>query len=255
MALAALLGIITSEGRSVIVVSVIAVIVFGLLTLTARTRLRSVLVLVAILAASGFVVEGIVATAGTSQLRYSGLSPSGIFQTTSTARGSSIALIPSNLATFPFGAGLGTAGPSSTAPGASQTTLTGDVDTETAFSFLTVEVGIPGMIVVAGFLLTVLGIGLLRCRREPDPEARVLLAAVTAPLAGLVAFSFSSAWTPQVPPGPYLYAAAGIISYWLVALPEARRRQARAGAGLVALSAPSVPSRSAPRAAAQTSAL
>jgi hypothetical protein len=221
MALAALLGIITSEGRSVVVLAVIAVVVFGLLTITARTRLTSLLVLAAVIAASAFIVEGIVATTGSSQLRYAGLSPSGIFQTESTARGESLNVIPYNLATYPFGAGLGTVGPSSTAPGASQTEESGP-DAETAFSYLTVEIGIPGMLVVLGFLLTLLVLGFRRCRQVPDPEARLLLAAVIAPLAGLLAYSFSGAWPPQVPAGPYLYAAGGIISYWLVTLPAQR---------------------------------
>ena len=218
-ALAALLGIITSEGRTVVVVSVIAVVMFGLLTITARTRLTSVLVLAGVIAASAFVVEGLAATTGTSQLRYSGLGPTGIFQTESTARGSSLAVIPYNLATYPFGAGVGTVGPSATAPGASQTTQN-QPDAETAFSYLTEEIGIPGMIVVLGFVLRLLALGLIRCRREPDPEARLLLAAVIAPLAAILAMSFSGPWPPVVPPGPYLYAAAGIISYWLVALPR-----------------------------------
>ncbi|MCL2419392.1 MAG: hypothetical protein FWD04_08870, partial [Conexibacteraceae bacterium] len=54
----------------------------------------------------------------------------------------------------------------------------------------------------------------------------ILLAALIAPLAAMFAQFFVSAITPSVPLGPYLFAAGGVISYWLVELPAARRREA-----------------------------
>lgn len=226
MALAAVVGIVTSEGRGVIVAAVIALIAFGVLTIRARNRLTSLLGLAIAVVASLFVIQAIVSAAGSAGLRYSGLTPTSILNTTSKARGSSIAEIPYNLTTYPFGAGLGTAGPASSAPGASQVTLTKTPDTETEFSFLIVETGIVGMLVVTGFTLTLLALGVRRVRREPDREARVLLAAVVAPLASIFALFFSSDVSVSVPTGPYLWAVAGIISYWLIALPATRRRAA-----------------------------
>jgi O-antigen ligase len=102
------------------------------------------------------------------------------------------------------------------------------LNTETQFSFLTVETGIPGMLVWAGFVITLIVLGLRRCRNEPDREARVLLAALIAPIAGILALSFISATSDSVPLSPYLWAVGGIVSYWLVALPERRRREASA---------------------------
>jgi hypothetical protein len=226
MALGATTAIITSQGRGVIVGGVIIVLVFGLLTATSRTRATSLLGLTLATLVSFFVVQAIIGSAGSTALRYQGLSPSSFVQTTNKARGKSIAKIPQNLANFPLGAGLATAGPASgTAPGASA--LTGNVDTETEFSFLTVETGIPGMVVLIGFTIYVLFLGLRRCRYEPDREARVLLAAIIAPVAGIIALCFSSALSPTTPAGPYLWAVGGIVSYWLIALPAARRRQAK----------------------------
>jgi hypothetical protein len=225
MALGAVLGIVTSEGRGVIISTVIVLLAFGLMTITAKNRMRSLFGLVLVLIAAAFVVETIATVAGSSGLRYAGLSPSSIFQTTSGARGSSLAEIPHNIVMFPFGAGLATAGPAATsAPGASATTLYGDVDTETEFSFLVVETGIPGMLVITGFTLLLLYLVFTRVRREPDREARVLLSAVTAPLVGIFGLFFSSAVTASVPIAPYLWAIGGIISYWLIALPAARHR-------------------------------
>jgi hypothetical protein len=70
-------------------------------------------------------------------------------------------------------------------------------------------------------------VGFTRVRQEPDREARVLLAALIAPLGAIFALFFISAATPTVPIGPYIFAVGGIISYWLIALPARRAREAR----------------------------
>jgi hypothetical protein len=226
MALAAVLGIVTSEGRGVIVSAVIALIAFGLLTITARNRLTSLLGLALAVLASLFAIHAIVSAAASSGLRYAGLTPTSILSTTSKARGLSISRIPHNLITYPFGAGLGTAGPASSAPGASQLTLTGNIDAETEFSYLLVEAGIPGMLVVTGFTVTLLLLGFRGVRREPDREAQVLLAALIASMVSLFALFFSSAVTSSVPTAPFLWGVGGIVSYWLITLPGTRRREA-----------------------------
>lgn len=230
-AVGAALAIITSQDRGVIVASVIIVLSFGLLSATSRNRFRSVAGLALAGIATVFVIQAVIGSVGSSQVRYQGLSPSSVLQTTNKARGKSIALIPHNLVTYPFGAGLATTGPAAlTTPGASALSLN-PPDTETEFSFLTVETGIPGMLVLTGFTITLLVLGIRRCRREPDREARALLAALIAPVAGIFAVYFTSVPTDGVPPGPYLWAVGGIVSYWLIALPAARRRQASGTAG------------------------
>jgi hypothetical protein len=231
MALGAVLAIISSQDRGVIVSGVITLLAFGVLTAASRNRMRSVLGLALAALASVLVIQAIVGSVGSGGLRYQGLGPSSIVQTTSKARGKSLASIPHNLVTYPFGAGLATAGPASgAAHGASRLTVNGNIDTETEFSFLTVETGIAGMLVLTGFTITLLVLGIRRIRQEPDREARVLLAAIVAPVAGILALYFSSDPTVSVPTGPYLWAVAGILSYWLVALPAARRRQSSAEA-------------------------
>lgn len=230
MALGTVLAIVTSQNRGVIVSSVIILLAFGVLTAASRNRITSVLGLALAGVATFFVIQAIVGSVGSSQLRYQGLSPSSLVHTTTTARGKSIAAIPRNLVAYPFGAGLGTAGPASgSAPGASALTIAGTVDTETEFSFLTVETGIAGMLVLTGFTVALFVLGLRRCRHEPNREARVLLAALISPVAGILALFFTSALTPSVPAGPYLWAIGGIVAYWLVALPAARRHEASSG--------------------------
>ncbi|HZV73363.1 MAG TPA: hypothetical protein VFF79_06575 [Conexibacter sp.] len=227
LAIGASTAIITSQGRGVIVCSVIVVLAYGLLTATSQGRVTSLLGLGLAAVVSFFVVQAIVGSSGSSALRYQGLSPSTFVQTADTARGKSIARIPGNLVKYPLGAGLATAGPASgVAPGASK--LTGAVDAESELSFLTIETGIPGMLVLTGFTISLILLGLRRCRHEPDREARLLLAAVIAPVAGILALFFPSALTASIPAGPYLWAAGGIVSYWLVARPAARRRASQA---------------------------
>ena len=227
-AIGAALAVITSQDRGVIVGSVIILLSFALLIATSRNRFTSLAGLALAGIAAVIVIQVIVGSVGTSQVRYQGLSPSSLLQTTSKARGKSIALIPHNLVTYPFGAGLGTGGPAISAPGASQLTLTKGPDIETEFSFLIVETGIAGMIALVGFTVSMLVIGFRRCRLEPDREARALLAALIAPVAGIFVVFFTSAPSPSVPPGPYLWAVGGIVSYWLVARPAERRRAALA---------------------------
>jgi hypothetical protein len=240
MALGAVVAIVTSQDRGVVVSSVLIVLAFGFLTTTSRNRITGILGLALAALVSVFVIAAIVGSVGSGALRYQGLTPNSLVKTTSKARGLSIAAIPHNLVTYPFGAGLATAGPASlTTAGASQLTISGDVDTETEFSFLIVETGVAGMVVLTVFTITLLVLSVRRCRREPDPEARVLLAAVTAPLAGILALFFTSALTPSVPGGPYLWAAGGIISYWLIELPATRHRQSHAPRDIAAPLLPS----------------
>lgn len=225
MAIGAIVAIVTSQDRAAVVSSVVIVIAFGFLSTSSRNRVTSIAGLVVIVVAAVLIVQGIAASVVSGGLRYQGLTPNSLVKTTNKARGKSIAAIPHNFVTYPFGAGLATAGPASlTTSGESRLTRDQSVDTETELSFLVVETGIPGTVVIVGFLLTLLVLGLRRCRHEPDREARALLAAVIAPVGGLIALCFVAAWSPSTPTGPYLWAVGGIVAYWLVELPAARRR-------------------------------
>jgi hypothetical protein len=224
----ATIAVVTSQGRGVVIASAIILIVFAALTITRRNRASSLIGVVLAVAVVAVAVDVVLGSAGTAGVRYQGLSPTSLLGTTNQARGKSFARIPHSLITYPFGAGLATAGPASgSAPGASSLTLNDAPDTETEFSFLVVETGIPGMVALVGFTIVVLAVGTRGCRREPDPEVRVLLAAVLAPLAGIFVLYFTGTMTPTVPSGPYLWAVGGIVSYWFIKLPEARRRALR----------------------------
>jgi hypothetical protein len=211
----AVAGIFVSQGRAVIVCAVTILLAYALLSTTARRNALAVLAAAAVIGVSSLVVFAVVGT-GASPLRYQGLTPGGIVHLTNQQRGTSIAQIPHNLIHHPLGAGLGIGGP---AAGVSGAPSAEGADTESEISFATLETGIPGMLVIVGFTVALVALGVKRCRHEPDPEARVLLAAIIAPLAGMLVLYAVNALTPTTPGGPYLWSVGGIVAYWLVARP------------------------------------
>jgi hypothetical protein len=208
-------GIFTSEGRAAVLSAVVVIICYALLTITSRGQLRRLVALVLASVLALFVVSEISAAAGgSSAFRYQGLSLTHIFSTASGARGASWVAIPSNFAHFPFGAGLGVAGPAAGVSGGPA--LDNLVNAENEISFVTVETGIAGMLLVVGFTVSVFAIALRRCRFEPDSEARILLAAIIAPIGAMLALYAANSLTSQVPGAPYLWGVGGIAAYWLV---------------------------------------
>jgi hypothetical protein len=218
-AAAAVAGIITSQGRAVLIGSFFVVLAYAAMVAPSRGRFATLATVAALGGVAYFVATDVVGGAPT---RYSGLNTSSIVQTTSQARGRSIAAIPGNLTRYPLGSGLGSGGPAAGQGGAPAAAET--ADTENEISFATLEMGVPGMLVLVGFTGLLLVLGLRRCRYEPDPEVRLLLAAIIAPVAALLAIYCASAISPTSPGGPYLWSAAGIASYWLIV----RQAQTRA---------------------------
>jgi hypothetical protein len=227
----AVAGMVTSQTRSVVVCGFVVLLGYGLLRATSRRGVAIALGVGALTAvAYGAVVSNVGSSAGSANpasstvLRSQSLNAGSLFHQTRQSRGRSLARIPATLADHPFGAGLGVAGPATGAGGAPP--QAGNVDAENEISFATLETGIPGMLVLVGFTVALFTIAARRCHEEPDPEARVLLAAVLAPLAGILSLYVVSAATPTTPAGPYLWAAGGIVAYWLVARPAACRHAA-----------------------------
>src|SRR5262249_13020878 len=147
------------------------------------------------LAVAGFaVVEGVIGSGGASPLRYSSLNADNLLSTTSQARGSSFTVLPKYLSQHPLGDGLGVAGPATGTSGAPP--QAGTLDAENEISFLTLESGIPGTVLLIGFAGALCVLGLLRVRREPDTEVRVLLAAIIAPVVGMLVYFLVAAGTP-----------------------------------------------------------
>jgi hypothetical protein len=221
----AVAGIITAQGRAVVGCAVVVLLGYAILSVTSRRAIATVLA-IGVTGIVGYVVATtVLAGTSSSSLRVASLTSSNLFSVVNHGRGSTYPLIGTYLVRYPFGAGLGVAGPASGTSGGPPQADT--LNSENEFLFTIVETGFPGMIALIGFTLTVFVIGLRRCRQEPDPEARLLLAAIIAPVAGMLALYAVSAVSPTTPSGPYLWAVAGIVSYWLISKPAERRRAAR----------------------------
>jgi hypothetical protein len=216
--LLAIVGVVTSQTRLDVVGAVIAVIAFLALTLTSRRGLAVLFAAVIVAVPGYFILQSFVSG---SANRYSSIAPGSVFGTAVNQRQSTFALLPSYIVDYPLGAGLGTAGP------ARGTVLGGKVppalNGESEFSFLLVETGIPGLLVMLAFMIALikLGVGL---RRLADIRLQRYLMALTA-----VAIALFAAWaftpvTSDSPTSPFLWLSAGCLAYWYAEMRAGRIR-------------------------------
>ena len=199
-----------------------ALIAYACLATTARRLIPTLAALVLGLAVIGGVVAYIGSTSGSGVFdRFNTLAPGKLASTTNSSRGRSFDAIPKLFVQHPLGNGLGSVGPAAGFAGGGNTGSNG----ETEPGFLLSELGIPGLLVIYGFNLRLLFLGLTRIRRS-DPETRGLLAALMAGLIGLLIMGISSATTATSPASAYLWFVGGALSYWLITVPAKAREPA-----------------------------
>jgi len=218
-----MIGIATSQTRLAVVAAVIALIAFLALTLTSRRGLVALLATTVVGLAGYFIVTTFVAS---NANRYSSIAPSKILGTAATARRGTLALIPTYLADYPVGAGLGSVGPAAgSAVGGTVggTTLGSKLNGESEVTFLLVETGIPGLVVMLVFTLAIIRAG-LALRRVADPRLQRYLMALTAVLVSLLAAWFIGPVTSDSPSAPFIWLSAGCIAFWYGELRAARIR-------------------------------
>lgn len=218
----AVAGMITAQGRSVIIGGVVVVAGYALMTGSARFRGRVIPLLMAVGVAGVAYVAATQVLVSTSS-RDTSINASQIVQTATQSRGLAIRQIPWNIVHYPLGSGLGSGGPALTEPGPPAVFQTTGVNAETEISLATLDTGVPGMLTIVGFTLVLLFVGLSRVPREPDPESRVLLSALIAPLGALFVLFWVSPLLATTPSGPYLFAVGGVVSYWLIERPRQLR--------------------------------
>ena len=206
------LGIVTSQGRTVMIGALMTVVAYATLTVVAR-RLLPTLAAIAVLAVAVWAATSLAVGAGGAGAfdRVAEIAPSQLIQSAGEQRGSSIMLAPDYAVEFPFGAGLGSVGPAATfgregAPG---------LNGETEFNFLIVELGVAGAAVLLALFAALIGRTFRRLRAIGESNLRGLLAALAAPLVGMVVMFFSSSIMAGSPGAPYFWAIAGVLAYWL----------------------------------------
>jgi hypothetical protein len=218
LAAGAVFGVITSAQRTGVIAAVIAACAFAL---AASSRRRAPRVL------AGFVLTGLLtvvvglALAGGSSgafNRYQDITPTRVFSTTYDYREGTLALVPRYAAEFPLGAGLGSLGPAAGLEGAGRPNQ--ELNGESEATFLLVELGVPGFLVLLALNVRLLVGAWRRVRRLVADELRILLAAVLAALVAIFATWIVGAPSATTPGAPYFWFAAGTLSYWLFRRPR-----------------------------------
>lgn len=227
----AIAAIATSLGRIELVGGVLAVGAYLLLAgSTGRHARRSVrFLLVALALAIPFGVIFVSSLGEGTFSRYSGLL-SGEGTNSTSYKEDELRQIPKEVSSSPFGFGLGTAGPAAGFGGKSSELLEGhNVNAETTYNYIVKEVGLPGILIWAGTLLTMVILALTRIRTLVDPELQTYLAAVFAPVVAMLLMSFEGPVTQSNRLAPYFWFALGVAGYWLAG-PGYRAARRRVGA-------------------------
>jgi hypothetical protein len=211
------LAIATSQSRTAVLGSVIAVLAFAALTVTSRAGLKTVIALGLTITVTYATVSLLSSNSEQGSFdRYNSInSPGQAVGTAYDYRRDTLAKIPTYITEIPFGAGIGSKGPASSFAGRAD--VTGRrLDSESEPTFLLIELGLPGLAVMLGFNLVLFYLSITRIRRIADRETRILLTAVAAPLFAIFSAWFVGVCTATVPGAPYLWFAAGVLSFWLL---------------------------------------
>jgi hypothetical protein len=207
------LGVVTSQQRSS-VLGAVAVLGGFLLLAFGRRRLVAPVVAVAAVAVVGYLVIGALASSSTvgSFDRYREIAPGQVLSTAIDYRRDDLAAVPDYLVEFPLGAGLGSVGPASGAAGAPPNR---GLNAEGQLNFLVLELGIAGTLAFGAFVLALLRLIVRRLPRITAPDLRLALAAIAAPLLGILVWSLGGVVSTLSPMAPYLWFSAGVLAFWL----------------------------------------
>jgi hypothetical protein len=215
LSIGVVLAIASSAGRTYVLAGIVAALAFAALTVTSRGGMRAVAAAAVglVIAYAAFGVFSSDSEEGSLD-RYSSITtPSQAISTAVDYRRATLTKIPLYIRKIPLGAGIGSSGPAGSFAGGGAGR---GLDGESEPTYLLIELGIPGLLVMVGFNLTLLYLSVTRIRRIADRETRMLLTAIAAPLFALFASWFVGVDTATVPGGPYLWFAGGVLSYWLL---------------------------------------
>jgi hypothetical protein len=210
------IAIATSDARVAVLGSIIGVLAFAGMTVTSRAGMRTVLGIAGVVLVTGIAISALSSSSSNGSFdRYTTISnPVKAVGTAFSYKQDSWELVPTYASRYPLGAGIGSGGPAAAFPGASP--VHGHLNAEIEPTFLLIEVGIPGLIVIAGFELALLALCVRRIRRIADRELRILLTGLAAPLFALLSTWIVGVSTATTPAAPYLWLTAGALSYWLL---------------------------------------
>lgn len=213
LAVGVVLGAATSQTRSALAATVVALLAFGALALAPGRRAMTLLGIAVVVALAAVVAPALSrGDHGTALDRYASIAPGRVLDATAAARGGSLRVLPSYVEAFPLGAGLGQVGPASSF---ANPALRGEpLSGETELNFLVVELGVTGLAVFLALIARLLALS-LRVRSLRDGQTRVLLAGCAAPLFGIAAAGIAGPVSASTPTAPYFWFTAGVLAFWL----------------------------------------
>lgn len=222
-----ILAVATSQARLAVVGTIVGAAAFLGFGFHLRYAIRLLLAAAATGAVALIAVSYVTGSASSGSFdRYKSVAPNSVFKTTFDYRQSTLSQIPRTAGDYPFGAGLGSVGPASGLDVTdSDSPLSGPkkaFNGESQLNFLIIELGIPGFLLVSLFQLAVLRRGIRTVRRIRDPDTRLLVLALVAPLAALIAAWVIAPTTVLTPLGPFFWTAAGAIAWWSAQAPSQR---------------------------------
>lgn len=208
------LAIATSGSRTGLITVFVSTVAFGIIAAGSRNALRVVIGLAvgAVLVYGAF--DYLASDNSATQRTLTIVSPDAL-STYSTERGHSALLFGQYAVQYPLGVGVGSVGPAASAFSDKSAVLP-SLDSETGWNFLILETGLTGLALYLALNVKLLSLALTRIRRIEDQQLRIQLAALAAPLVGLLVQGFAGPTTASVPSAPYLWLVSGVLAYWLV---------------------------------------
>jgi hypothetical protein len=217
LCLGALAGVATGLGRLQVVGAVVALFAFTALSFSSAGRhiTRPLAAMLALLVLALPLGAIFVSYEGSSTFsRYTELAPSNVTEAKDT-KVNEVEHIPHQIVQAPFGVGLGTVGASAGFGGLQKELLEGhNTGGESQYKFVVDELGLPGLLLWVGLLLTTLWLALPRLRRVVNFELRMELAAIVSPVIAMAVMGFSGPVMSSAALGPFFWFAAGVVAYW-----------------------------------------
>lgn len=206
------IALATSGSRNALVVAFVSLFAFGLVAARSKNALRAVVGL----AVGTLLVYGALqhlSSSNAAATRTKSIVSKQVLSTYQAERGDSLGLVGGYVKDHPLGVGIGRSGPAAGAFLGSRE-LSG-LNAETEWNFLVLELGVLGLGIYLLINVRLFGWTFRRVRRLESATQRLYLAALAAPLVGLIAQGFAGPTTASVPAAPYFWLVAGILSYWL----------------------------------------
>lgn len=235
---ACIAGVATSLSRSAVISGVVGVLAFACLVAVARPRKIPAVFAMLVLFTGLATAVGVYVSQGRegSFERLSSITPDRAVGTAVDSRSSTLSAIPIYVREFPLGAGIGSVGP---AAGVIDPPPPRFLNAESQFTFMLVELGVPGLLVFLAFQAALLGMVLRWIRRTATFELALLLAALAAPLFASIALWVVGVVTVSTPNNAYLWFAAGTLAFWM--RPRAPDREVRRASRPARVERPPVP--------------